>query len=801
MSDDNITSPADQIAEGDRYYNGDGIEKDFTQAVYWYKKAAAQGYAQGEYYLGYCYFEGEGIEKDIKQAVHWYTKAAAQGNAAAQQKLGICYYQGDGVDQDYVKAAELFKESAQQGRAFAQFLLGHCYYNGQGLKQDYAQSAKWLMKSADQNDDSAQCLLGYSFYYGNGFEKDSKKAVDWWTKAAQQDNFDAQYCLGDCYLEGEGVEEDHEKAAYWYAKAAEQGHAQAQFKLAYRYLKGDGVECDTEKAIYWYTKSADQGFVNAQYSLGVCYENGEGTEKDSEKAMYWYTKAAEQGHADSCLELAIMYFDSENSFNNYEKGMYWFREGAKTEDLRMMLHFGQSILEKENIMAEEKNEGLGWIEKAADNNEHDNEEIIWQARWVLAEIYEYGLYNITKDLNKARHYYELLVENGDKSAAVYAKLLNQGKEDPYASIGWNNKNLVSKILMEDFPEFDAEGTLYEMDKEFSDVEFSEDEKEACMPIAKKILEYADLVKRESVLALAEKAQNEEDLYFKTALKLAADGIRVDLFDEVFRVLFRKDISTDEDFLKWIVIHRGIYLIIKGNITTQKLKVLLGMPHLPRLLADKPLEREYKMTFNYLLTHREIPKLYFEDLNTFYKKVLPDPDMIQRFLTYAYGRSKFFAIENPEIEPPYDIENFDIYLYEEEKGRSVIVITLPVWDKAPDSYQIAIPTERRFAGYYTCELSVDPLLNEPCFIFGEWDKEMKHQNYGKIKMTSDSSFAKMAVEIAFGKPLEKPPFDRKNMVFDKPSHELYCEECETTNFFYSDNKPPYYCDCCGTELHE
>jgi hypothetical protein len=36
-------------------------------------------------------------------------------------------------------------------------------------------------------------------------------------------------------------------------------------------------------------------------------------------------------------------------------------------------------------------------------------------------------------------------------------------------------------------------------------------------------------------------------------------------------------------------------------------------------------------------------------------------------------------------------------------------------------------------------------------------------------------------------------------FEVPELELYCKKCGTTNFFYSDNKPPYICDNCGEPL--
>ena len=36
-------------------------------------------------------------------------------------------------------------------------------------------------------------------------------------------------------------------------------------------------------------------------------------------------------------------------------------------------------------------------------------------------------------------------------------------------------------------------------------------------------------------------------------------------------------------------------------------------------------------------------------------------------------------------------------------------------------------------------------------------------------------------------------------FEIPEHQLYCEKCSTTNFFYYDNEPPYRCDNCKNPL--
>ena len=799
MSNKKITDPAAQVAEGDRNYNSEGTEKDFAQAVHWYTKAAEQGYAQGQYYLGYCYYAGEGVLQDISMAVQWYAKAAEQGHAKAQQKMGNCYYYCEGVEQDIEKAVHWYTKSAEQGVAFAQYMIGFCYYSGEGKELDFLQAVHWFTKAAEQNESAAQCILGFCYYYGYGVDQDYEQAVFWWTKSAEQGDSTAQYHLGDCYYDGEGIEEDHEKAVFWYAKAAEQDDEQAQFKLAYRYLKGEGVECDSDKAIYWYTKSAEKGFDRAQFCLGICYSHGEGIEKDLEKAVYWYTKAAEQGNADSCIELAEMYFRGEDVKWDTEKGAYWFRKAAETGEPKPMLQYGKWLLGDEDCLPQDKAEALRWIEKAADENEHEDSEVLWEARWTLAEIFEYGLYKITKNIKKAMHYYQLLVENGDDSAAVYFKLLSDGKEDPVHSRGWSIKHLVARILINDFPEFDAASALYEKEPDYSGVEFTNEEKKACLPVAERIMELFDIARVNSILVFAAEAEKEEDIYFKTALKMAADGIRADLFSEVINVLFIKEKPAGAALLQRFIIHRGIYLIIRGDFTANKLKVLLGSLYVPHLLLPRIEERKYKMTFNYLLTHREIPGMYFEAINDFYEKILPDPQMMQRFLFFAYNRSKYLASENPDIEPAFGIEKFDISIYEETKGRSVLVITLPQFDFPPDTYQIAIPTARQKAGYFTCEQSVDPMTGEPCFIFGEWNAEKKHNNYGKIEITNENSFAQMAVKIAYGKIIEEPPFDRENMMFDTPSMELFCTQCKTTNFIYDDNEPPYICDCCGAEL--
>lgn len=42
---------------------------------------------------------------------------------------------------------------------------------------------------------------------------------------------------------------------------------------------------------------------------------------------------------------------------------------------------------------------------------------------------------------------------------------------------------------------------------------------------------------------------------------------------------------------------------------------------------------------------------------------------------------------------------------------------------------------------------------------------------------------------------------KEMVFEVPEKELYCEKCETTNYIYENIDMPHECDNCGELLKE
>jgi TPR repeat protein len=312
-------------ATGEKYFE----EKNYEEAVKWYRKSAEREYALAQGKLGLMYVNGYGVTQDYEEALKWYRKSAEQGNADAQYILGIAYQNGYGVTQDYEEAVNWYRKSAEQGNAYGQCNLGSMYANGNGVTQDYEEAVKWYRKSAEQGDANAQYNLGNMYYYGYGVTRNYKEAIKWYRKSAEQGYAGGQCNLGVMYENGHGVQRDYEEAVNLYRKSAEQGEAQAQCNLGVMYENGRGVTQDYEEAVKWYRKSAEQGDAYGQCNLGFMYYNGYGVQRDYKEAENWFRKSAEQGNARGQCNLGLMYYNGDEVRRDYTEAKKWFRKSAE----------------------------------------------------------------------------------------------------------------------------------------------------------------------------------------------------------------------------------------------------------------------------------------------------------------------------------------------------------------------------------------------------------------------------------------------------------------------------------------
>ena len=62
--------------------------------------AAERGDYDAAFYVALFYANGNGIEKNYVEAVKWYKIAADHGSSSAMNNLAVCYENGRGVEKD-----------------------------------------------------------------------------------------------------------------------------------------------------------------------------------------------------------------------------------------------------------------------------------------------------------------------------------------------------------------------------------------------------------------------------------------------------------------------------------------------------------------------------------------------------------------------------------------------------------------------------------------------------------------------------------------------------------------------------
>jgi TPR repeat protein len=170
-----------------------------------YRSRAERGDARSQFELGAMYYYGNGVSKDYVEAVRWYRKSAEQGDADAQYSLALMYHDGKALPQNDSEAASWCRRAAEQGNARAQDALGIIYSRGQGVPVDYAEAVRWYGKSAEQRYPQAQYDLGYMYYYGYGVQRDRVQAHDLFQEAAAQGNEEAKRAL-ECSRKGISID-------------------------------------------------------------------------------------------------------------------------------------------------------------------------------------------------------------------------------------------------------------------------------------------------------------------------------------------------------------------------------------------------------------------------------------------------------------------------------------------------------------------------------------------------------------------------------------------------------------------
>ncbi len=132
--------PAQDMMQAERLI----LSGDLITGMQKLRVLAEAGYAPAQARIGEILDRAE----DNKQAVEWYRKAAQQGNAAGEFGLGVAYANGEGVAVDLQQAQSWIKRAADKDYLRAvQAMAGAYRTGGLGLPADPAQAAYWSAKA------------------------------------------------------------------------------------------------------------------------------------------------------------------------------------------------------------------------------------------------------------------------------------------------------------------------------------------------------------------------------------------------------------------------------------------------------------------------------------------------------------------------------------------------------------------------------------------------------------------------------------------------------------------------------
>ncbi len=120
------------------------------------KALAEKGDAVSQFKVGLIYYSGQGVPRDYLEALNWFRKAALQNNPLAQYNVGYMYEKGEGTPQDYVEAAKSYRQAAERGNQLAQYNLGYMYEKGQGVLPDEVRALMWYNLASIQGEAKAK---------------------------------------------------------------------------------------------------------------------------------------------------------------------------------------------------------------------------------------------------------------------------------------------------------------------------------------------------------------------------------------------------------------------------------------------------------------------------------------------------------------------------------------------------------------------------------------------------------------------------------------------------------------------
>lgn len=456
-----------------------GIFANALEALPWYKIAIESGHLQARTKLEklvvydgeLAYQAGLLFEKDPSTIL---------------SKTEIYTYYILATKKDHPNALKRLNELASAKDVEARYLLGYKFYYDRKLMNE---AAKWILLAANQNhpvamralhelDWSAEVCLWIATKYTQGWSEVAKNgtvALEFLKKASTLGNSDASFQLAQHYesLSTDAIPDAKAESIFYYLTAATQKNSDAlphiarltetmqypeilEFELAKIYIDvyGDGF-----KSVYWFKQAADHGHEEApELLLQIAQVNPELAvaiaelyEQETDQApvrlitITYYTIAMSMGSKKA--EERLTFFATQELLepteakyalgfanierNNLKEGIKWYviatQEGhAKAQ--AALIELAHTNPDYSMLIAKEFDADQPYgSKKMADyfystaNLANDRD-----ANFRLAQIYQCGYQDLSKDEYKAFNYYLSAARKGHPLALTELESLTEG---------------------------------------------------------------------------------------------------------------------------------------------------------------------------------------------------------------------------------------------------------------------------------------------------------------------------------------------------------------------------------------
>jgi len=317
------------------YEQGRYIQKDYKEALRYYRMSADLGDSEAAFMVGHYYQMGRAGEGKKKYALGWYKKAATAGHSNAQVRTAILYhFPKDGSQPNLKLAKEWYNKAYKQGNADAMWRLGAMQEDKGKTPRNLTIAAKYYREAAIKKSPEGMIRYGQALLYGRGTGKNTSLAKTYLERAAKTGHARAQYTYGAALRDGNFGQKNPVEAKKWFTKAANQGNKAAKIALNRSSTSGNSSSNSDLGSEEWarirkFERLAKQGNVNYMYQAGLAYLN---KAKDPTQAKKYFRMGAGRGDSYSQYYMGVIHSQYKKYKSNWDpvKALMWLYTAEKS---------------------------------------------------------------------------------------------------------------------------------------------------------------------------------------------------------------------------------------------------------------------------------------------------------------------------------------------------------------------------------------------------------------------------------------------------------------------------------------